>query len=169
MKKQSSKTKTTTGSKLTAACAVQLDSIKSYLSIITEKEQEEGKKKFLEAIDLIKNKKQVEQSIAAFKAAALIFPSEKTYFELGSALLENKNYPEAAQALKVAEIMGYSPLANVMYKLSALYAQMRDTATTQTYGIYVNDSLAMHYMEVALQMGYSKPDQFLKEKIFDQR
>ncbi len=69
--KTTTDTSKTPGSKLTSNSLYNVDSIKSYLTIVTEKEQEEGKKKFLEAIDLIKNKKQVEQSIASFKASAL--------------------------------------------------------------------------------------------------
>lgn len=167
-KDQSSKsTEQRKGSKLTEASIYNLDSIKSYLTIITEKDQEQGKKKFLEAIDLIKNKMEIDKSISAFKAAALIFPSEKTYFELGSALLKGKKYDEAKQALEVAQVMGYSPIANVMYKLAALYSQNRDTAHINDYGMLRNDSLALNYMEIALQMGYAKPTQFLQDKLFD--
>ena len=79
-------------------------------------------KKFLEAIDLYKNKKQVAQSIDAFKASLFISPSEKTYFELGAALADNKNYEEALKALQIAEQMDYSPLANILYKKSVVYA-----------------------------------------------
>ena len=157
----------TTGTRLTESSLYNPDSIKSYLSIITDKEKEAGKKKFLEAIDLLKNKNQADKGILAFKSAALLYPSDKTYFELGSALLEKKQYDEARKALNIAELMGYSPLANVMYKLAALYSQSRDGVQTQNYGMYINDSLAIHYMEVALQMGYAKPNEFMKEKIFD--
>ena len=45
-----------------------------------------------------KNKKQISQGIDAFKASLFISPSEKTYFELGSALADNKNYEEALKA-----------------------------------------------------------------------
>jgi tetratricopeptide (TPR) repeat protein len=154
------------GSKLTISSLYNVDSIKSYLSILTEQDQEDAKKKFLEAIDLIKNKNEVKKSIESFKASALIFPSEKTYFELGSALLADKQYEESRQALEVAQAMGYSPLANVMYKLAGLYSMKRDTTMTSDY-IYANDSIALRYMEVALQMGYTKPADFLSDKMFD--
>ena len=143
------------------------DSIKASLASVTNELQTAAKKKFLEAIDLYKNKKQVAQSIDAFKASIFIVPSEKTYFELGSALAENKNFDDALKALQVSEQMGYSPLANVLYKKAFIYASMPKSALCTDGYTKINDSLAIHLMEVALQTGYSKPADFLHEPAFD--
>jgi len=143
------------------------DSVKAAIAGVSAGTQAAAKKKFLEAIDLIKNKKQIAQSIEAFKASLYISPSEKTYFELGSALTENKNYEEALKALDIAEQMDYSPLANILYKKSVVYASMGGTAVCSDGYTRLNDSLAMHYMQVALQTGYSKPSDFLRDKAFD--
>ena len=143
------------------------DSIKAAITSVNTALQAAAKKKFLEAIDLYKNKKQVAQSIDAFKASLFISPSEKTYFELGAALAENKNYEEALKALQIAEQMDYSPLANVLYKKSVVYASMPNSPISVDGYTKIYDSMAMHLMEVALQTGYSKPTNFLHEKAFD--
>ena len=142
------------------------DSIKLALGT-TASEQEASKKKFLEAIDLYKNKKDTSQSIPVFKASLFIHPSEKTYFELASALADNKNYDEALKAFTVAEQMDYSPLANIMYKKSVVYASMPNTQFCNDGWTKVNDSIALRFMQIALQMGYSKPKDFLNDKTFD--
>lgn len=159
-------TATTQTTHLTDASLYNTDSINIALNLPAA-QQEAAKKKFLEAIDLYKNKKEITQSVTAFKASLLIYPSEKTYFALGSALVDNKNYDEALKALHIAEQMNYSPLANVLYKISTVYALMPPKHTTEDEYTNLNDSIAMHYMEVALQMGYSKPADFLKDKAFD--
>lgn len=143
------------------------DSIKAVLANVNSGMQANAKKKFLEAIDLYKNKKQVAQSIDIFKASLIICPSEKTYFELGSALADNKNFDEALKGLQVAEQMDYSPLANVLYKKAVVYASMPNVGMCADGYIKTNDSLAVHLMVVALQTGYSKPMDFLHDKAFD--
>ena len=143
------------------------DSIKAAITSINTESQAAAKKKFLEAIDLYKNKKQVAQSIEAFKASLFISPSEKTYFELGAALAENKSYEEALKALDIAEQMDYSPLANILYKKSVVYASMPNSPISVDGYTKIYDSMAVHLMEVALQTGYSKPTDFLHEKAFD--
>ncbi len=152
---------------LTVNTLYNTDSIKAALAGVTSSMQADAKKKFLEAIDLYKNKKQVAQCIDAFKASLMISPSEKTYFELGSALADNKNFEEALKALQVAEQMDYSPLSNVLYKKAVVYASMPNSAVCADGFTKVNDSLAMHFMEVALQTGYSRPADFMHEKTFD--
>jgi len=142
------------------------DSIKLALGT-SSAEQEVAKKKFLEAIDLYKNKKDAALSIPVFKTSLFIYPSEKTYFELASALAENKNYEESLQALTVAEQMDYSPLANIMYKKAVVFAAMPNTKFCADGWTKVNDSIALRYMQVALQMGYAKPKDFLSDKTFD--
>ena len=143
------------------------DSIKAAITSVNNASQSAAKKKFLEAIDLYKNKKQVAQSIDAFKASLFISPSEKTYFELGAALSENKNYEEALKALQIAEQMDYSPLANILYKKSVIYASMPNSPLCTDGYTKIYDSMAVHLMEVALQTGYSKPADYLHEKAFD--
>ena len=143
------------------------DSVKAAIASVTTASQAAAKKKFLEAIDLYKNKKQIAQGIDAFKASLFISPSEKTYFELGGALAEKKNYEEALKALDIAEQMNYSPLANILYKKSVVYASMPNSPLCNDGYTKVYDSLAVHLMEVALQTGYSKPADYLHEKAFD--
>lgn len=156
-----------TTTQLNANTLYNTDSIKAVLAAANSESQAAAKKKFLEAINLYKNKKQVAQSIEAFKASLYISPSEKTFFELGAALADNKNYEESLKALDIAEKMDYSPLANILYKKSVVYASMPNSAICADGYTKVNDSMAIHLMEVALQSGYSKPSDFLKEKAFE--
>ena len=153
--------------RLNANTLYNVDSIKAVLASGNSALQAAAKKKFLEGIDLYKNKKQIAECITAFKASLMLSPSEKTYFELGGALADNKNYPEALQALQIAEQMDYSPLANVLYKKAVVYASLPGNEVCADGFTKVNDSIAMHLMEVALQTGYSKPADFLHEKAFD--
>jgi len=82
---------------------------------------------------------------------------------LGSALLDDGRYAESIRALHIAEQLGYSPLANVMFKLSAAYADHHQGDAIPE-GTRVADSLSLHYMEVAIQMGFAHPEQFRQRR-----
>jgi hypothetical protein len=124
--------------------------------------QDAAGKRLLEAINIYKNKKDPAGSIPIFKAAILLDPSSKAYFELGSALSDNAEYPAAISAFHIAEQLDYSPLANVMFGLSKAYAGppgSKDNPSSQ-------DSISLYYMQVALQMGYAHPNDFRNDASF---
>jgi hypothetical protein len=128
--------------------------------------EEAARKKMLQATDVYKNEKDPVKSIGLFKSSILLKPSGQAYFELGSALLDDSLDEEAISALHIAEQLDYSPLANVMYKLSLANAQLSENNNGESNHIANCHTLALHYMEVALQMGYSHPEQFRNNAIF---
>lgn len=145
----------TSPAQLTESSLYNIDSVRAVADAGNE---EAAKKKFMAAIDIYKNVKDPAKSIDLFKSSIRLHPSAKAYFELGSALLDDGRYDESINALHIAEQLEYSPLANVMYKLVAGYSHRKnpgDSIPSST-----DDSLALHYMEVAIQMGYAHPEQF---------
>jgi hypothetical protein len=135
-----------------------LYNIDSVRAAVDAGNEEAARKKFLSAIDIYKNVKDPAKSIDLFKSSIRLAPSPKAYFELGSALLDEDRYAEAIQALHIAEQLEYSPQANVMYKLAAAYSRYKEPGSNDYNRKY--DSLALHYMEIAIQMGYARPEQF---------
>jgi hypothetical protein len=101
------------------------------------------------------------QTIALFKRSILANPTAKAYFELSGALLATRQYPEAIHALSVAEALGYTPLSNVMFRYAYAYAHCTNGKFHDE-----NASQALHYMELAIQMGYPRPAQFLQKDAF---
>jgi tetratricopeptide (TPR) repeat protein len=115
------------------------------------------------ALDLYKNKKDPQSSIPLFKRSILLNPTAKAYYELGSACLDNGQIDGAIQSFRIAEQLEYKPMANVMYKLAAAYAAYTNHQNDDSFS---SDSVAIHYMEIALQMGYAHPDQFRSSPYF---
>lgn len=146
---------------LTESSIYDIDSVRA---VMDAGNGEAAKKKFLAAIDIYKNVKDPARSIPLFKSSILLKPSAKAYFELGSALMDNGKYEDAINSLHIAEQLDYSPLANVMYKLAAAYSH-RQTPGGDGHSSQ-DDSLAIHYMEISLQMGYAHPDQFRDMGLF---
>jgi hypothetical protein len=118
-------------------------------------------KKLAAAIDQFKKTKDTAGSIPLFKEAILLKPTAKAYFELSGALLATYNKEEAIQALHIAERLGYSPLANVMIRYCYAYSLM-----TGPYGADSFGDTAIRYMQLALQMGYARPQDFLQRGYF---
>jgi hypothetical protein len=118
-------------------------------------------KKLAAAFDQLKQHKDTVGSIPLFKAAILLKPTAKAYFELSGALLSTYNKEEAIQALHMAERLGYSPLANVMIRYCYAYSLMAGAYSSDKFG-----DTAIHYMQLALQMGYARPQDFLQRQYF---
>src|SRR6202012_5366783 len=136
--------------------------IDSVEAVIVSGNDNAARKQLLAAVNIYKNVRDASASIPLFKQAIRYKPSAGAYFELGCALLDDGRYQEAAGALHIAEKLGYTPLANVMARLAAAYSLVKDRE-----GHYARyDSLALHYMEVALQMGYAHPEQFRTNDLF---
>ena len=76
-------------------------------------------------------------------------------------LLSARRYDEAVDALIIAEKLGYTPLANVMFRYAMAYSNKDQAEFSRTYF----DS-ALHFMELAIQMGYPRPQLFLRKDLF---
>jgi hypothetical protein len=92
-------------------------------------------------------------------------PEAEAGFTKGNALLKAQQFPEAVKALQEAERLHYTPLTEVLVRLSEAYAGCMRADTD--YVVHnMHDSLALHYMEAALQMGYPQPERFLRDPAF---
>jgi len=125
--------------------------VESFMNNAPDSTQEESKKVFLNAIDLYRNKKNPEQAIAEFRKSLFIFPDAKTYYEMGNALLDTKNYAEAIQSYHMAEQMDFNPLANVLYNLACAYSMSE------------NGSEALKYIQLSIENGYGNKKHMLTD------
>src|SRR5579872_60586 len=119
-------------------------------------DEKAARKKLQEATEMYKKGADTARSIQLFKSAILLQPTAKAYFDLAGALLSTRQYDEGLQALSMAEGLGYTPLANVMFRYA--YAYANNPADT---GRLPNSYYVEHYMVLAIQMGYAHPRQFL--------
>ena len=118
--------------------------------------------KLKDALDSYRKKgADTSRSIQLFKASILLHPTAKAYFELAGALLSSQQYDEGLKALSVAEGLGYSPMANVMFRYAYAYAHL-----SADNGSIPNSGYVVRYMELAIQMGYAHPRQFLQRDLF---
>jgi len=124
-------------------------------------DEKAAQRKLQEATALYKKGSDTAGSIRLFKTAILLKPTAKAYFDLAGALLATRQYSEGLKALEVAEALGYTPLANVMFRDAYAWANMPDEKDATT-----NADAAVQYMELAIQMGYAHPRQFLSRAMF---
>ncbi len=122
-----------------------------------------ARKQLATAINVYKNEKDPGKSIPLFKQSILTKPNAQVYYELGNALLDHRDDSEAVLALRIAEKLEYKPLSNVMFKLAAAYAI---TVGPEADPTDKKGSLVTHYMELAIQMGYAKPESFRNDIAF---
>lgn len=121
-------------------------------------------KKIQEAVTLFKKGSDTAGSVALFKSAVLLDPTAKTYFDLAGILIAAHRNDEATDALSIAEKLNYTPLANVMARYALAWSN-RDTVHNEN-GEKVPSEKALHYMELAIEMGYAHPRDFLQRTMF---
>lgn len=107
---------------------------------------------FLNGLDYFRNKGELPEAISLFKASIFKLPTAKSYYELGNAWMELKDYPNALMAYSTAEKLGYEPFSKLLYNLSCVYAQLDEL------------TLAARYLEYAIQAGYANFDHIHKDK-----
>jgi len=127
---------------------LQLSSLYNKDTVLLVLKQAGGKNKdadklFLEAIETYRNKKNPAGGVALFKKAILLQPSGKAYYELGNALMDQKEYLEATNAYTIAELMDYSPLYKVMFNQACAYSRLGHADE------------ALYYLTSAIEFGYS--------------
>lgn len=127
------------------------NSVKDYIKNVPDSLQMKAKHYFLNAIDIYRNKKQAEKSIDTFKFALNIYPDAKTYYELGNALLDVKDFEQAKKSYHMAEKMNYNPLSKVMYNLACAYSLSQDTDNS------------LKYIQLAIENGYNNTKHLLTD------
>lgn len=111
----------------------------------------DAKKLFLNAIDMYRNKKDAAGSVAEFKKSLVKYPTSKTYYELGNALIDAQNYKEAIESFHMAEKFDYNPISKVLYNLACAYSLSEDTDN------------ALKYVQLAIENGYNNANHLLSD------
>lgn len=130
------------------------DSVRNFLNNVSEAQADSSKTVFLKGVDLLKNSNKAEAAIAVFRQSLSIYPTANTYYELGNAYLETKEWPTALKAFEMAERLKFSPLGNVLFKQASCYAEMDSAEKAYTYITY------------AVQNGFVDRDKILKNPHF---
>ena len=119
---------------------------------IPDSSKRKSKEEFLEAIDIYRNQKNANGSIKHFEESILMYPDAKSYYEMGNAYMDIKNYDKALQSYEVATQLEYNPLSKVEYNMACAYSLKED-----------NES-AIEHLEKALENGYANGKHLLKDK-----
>jgi len=109
----------------------------------TEGKNKRSDKYFLDGVDMYRNKKDPGGAIKLFKQSIMKQPQARAYFELGNALADENNLPEAALAYQMAELLDYKPTSKVLYNLACVYSRAQDTRSS------------LYYLVSAIEFGYS--------------
>lgn len=130
------------------------DSIGLAMDSASVLQKAEGRKYFLQAVDMLVNKKNTQGSIEFFKESIYYYPNAKGYFFLAKADMETGNLDEAGSALGAATELGYEPYFEVTYTNAVLLAMQKDT-----------DCVGL--LNEAVGQGFLDKDRLLSEKAFD--
>lgn len=126
--------------------------VQEIIAFLSDKSLGEGKKMFLEGMDEYRNKKNPAKGIELFKQSLLRYPNAKTYYELGNALMDVKQYEESIYSYRMSQNMEYEPSYNVEYNIACAYAMMGE------------EESAFEYLEYALESGYLNKDNLLNDE-----
>ena len=142
---------------LSAATVYAFDSVVAYLRQVKASQEDTSKKIFLQAIDLLKNKKDAAGSLALFEQSLRFYPNNKGYYELGNALLNLNQDSLAFRSFDLAERLNYNPLGYVLFKKACAMAGMAGEDN------YDKQQTALEYLKNAIENGFVD-----RSKIFEE-
>jgi tetratricopeptide (TPR) repeat protein len=158
-KNETTPTLGTTGpvTSLSADAVYQFDSVVAYLQQARASQADTAKKLFLQAIDLYKNKKEAASSVPLFRQSLQFFPDNKTYYELGNALLATNRDSLAFQAFDMAERLDYNPLSYVLFKKACCLGGMAGEEDWE------RREQAITYLKNAIENGFADRERIYNE------
>lgn len=109
-------------------------------------------KYFLDGVDMYRNKRNPEEAAELFKKSIMEQPQARAYYELGNALADINNLPDAALAYQLAEVLDYKPTSKVLYNLACVYSRAEDYNS------------ARYYLVSAIEFGYSNVKNIYADK-----
>ncbi|MEO7310906.1 MAG: hypothetical protein ABIX01_10950 [Chitinophagaceae bacterium] len=151
----------TTARQLSATNIYSFDSVVAYLKQVKVSQEDTSKKIFLQAIDLLKNKKDAAGSVALFEQSLRFCPTNKGYYELGNALLDLNKDSLALNAFDLAEKLNYNPLGYVLFKKACAVAAMAGDNN------YEKQQLATDYLRNAIENGFVSREKIYGEPKLD--
>jgi tetratricopeptide (TPR) repeat protein len=89
-----------------------LDSVVSASHLVGALGPLQGKKLFLRAVAIFHNQKNAAGSIDLFRKSIRVCPDPKTYYELGNALMDMKDFQQSADAYRLALKLNLTPQSN---------------------------------------------------------
>lgn len=143
-------------SQLSPAAVYDFNEVVTYLRQAKTSQSDTGKAVFLQAIDVYKNKKDAAGSVALFEQSLRFYPSNKGYYELGSALLDAGKDSLAFQAFDMAEKLNYNPLSYVLFKKACCLANGPEED-------YEQHDEAINYLKNAIENGFADRERIYKE------
>jgi tetratricopeptide (TPR) repeat protein len=130
------------------------DSLRTFLSTVSAMQADSSKAVFLKGVDLLKNGKKATAAIDLFVQSLRIYPMANTYYELGNAYLQTKDWQEALRSFELAENMDFTPLGSVLFKQASCYAEME------------NSDKMYDYLKFAVQTGFVDREKIMNNPHF---
>jgi tetratricopeptide (TPR) repeat protein len=119
---------------------------------ISSEDKLKAENSFNSAIKLYRVDHDPQSAIYFLKESILLHPKAQSFYELGNALLDIKQYAEAVKSYHVAENLNYQPYSRILYNLACVYSLLGQE----------NESLS--YLEKAIQNGYDNLNHMMSDK-----
>ncbi|MCH2224965.1 MAG: hypothetical protein MK066_09375 [Crocinitomicaceae bacterium] len=117
-----------------------------------EKEIDEANQLYMHGLDSFKNKKDLDSAVQYLEASILKEPTAKAYYDLGNVYMSKEEYDIALKAYDLAEQLEFQPFSKILYNKACIYSLKKE------------EELAGHYLEYALQGGYSNLEHIGKDE-----
>lgn len=126
--------------------------VNKFLTSADKAFQQDAKQQFLTGVDQYRNRKQLDSAINTFKTSITTYPFSKTYYELGNAYMDKKDFKVAIDAYKMAEALSYEPISMVLYNMSCAYSMSE------------NSIESLKYLQLAIENGYTNLDHIMTDE-----
>ncbi len=128
------------------------DVVLKFIETADKNSQQAAKKEFLTGVDQYRNRNQIDSAISTFKNSIGVYPFSKTYYELGNAYMDKKDFKGAIDAYHMAEVLEYEPVSVVLYNIACAYSMLEDGENS------------LKYLELAIENGYINLEHIMSDE-----
>jgi tetratricopeptide (TPR) repeat protein len=128
------------------------DVVNKYITTANKDQQQPAKKEFLVGVDQYRNRKQIDSAITSFKNSICMYPFAKTYYEMGNAYMDRKDFKTAIESYKMSETMSYEPISLVLYNMACAYSMLQDGENS------------LKYLQLSIENGYTNLDHIMSDE-----
>ncbi len=113
--------------------------------------QKEANALYQKAVVAFRKERKTEKAVELLESSLRLYPTARTYFELGNAYASLKNYFDALMCYDLAEQMGFTPVSKLLYNMSCAYS------------LDQKPDKSLEYLEYAIEAGFVNKKQMMHD------
>lgn len=133
---------------------LQKDSVRDFIDKVTPAHQKLAQPIFANGLDFYHNQKNPNLAATHLLQAMQLSPTATGYYELANVFVDLKQYDSAEKSFEIGELLGYQPMAKLLFDKARMFALHR------------NEYEALFYIRHAFDAGHTQLNEVQSDPVF---